>query len=87
MTLIAALHLVVPLILILWTWRRSYASISGLSVQVLVLMSYTTFIFLMGAWAYASFYLRYVILIVAVAVIIRSLVRVSNLPGGAGWRG
>ena len=30
MTLIAALHLVVPLILILWTWRRSYASIAGI---------------------------------------------------------
>jgi biotin carboxyl carrier protein len=80
MTLIATLHRVVPLILILWTWRRSYGSITALSAQVLVLMSYTVFIFLMGTWAFANFYLRYAILILAVAVIIRSLMRVSNLP-------
>lgn len=80
MTLIAGLHMVVPLIFILWTWRRSYASIAGLSLQALVLLSYTAFIFLMGSWVFASFYLRYAILILAVAVIIRSLTRVSNLP-------
>ncbi len=79
-TLIVMLHLVIPLILILWTWRRSYSSITALSVQVLVLMSYTAFIFLMGAWVYASFYLRYAILTLAVAVTIRSLIRVGNLP-------
>ena len=80
MTLIAGLHLVVPLILIVWTWRRSYASITALSIQVLVLMSYTAFIFLMGTWVFASFYLRYAILILTIAVIIRSLMRVGNLP-------
>jgi hypothetical protein len=80
MTLIAGLHLVVPLILILWTWRRSYASITALSLQALVLLSYTTFIFLMGSWVFASFYLRYAILILAAAVVIRSLMRVGNLP-------
>jgi biotin carboxyl carrier protein len=80
MTLIAALHLVVPFILILWTWRRSYASITALSLQALVLFSYTAFIFLMGSWVFASFYLRYAILILAAAVIIRSLMCVGNLP-------
>jgi len=80
MTLIAGLHLVVPLILILWTWRRSYASIAGLSLQALVLLSYTAFIFLMGSWVFASFYLRYAILVLAAVVIIRSLMRVINLP-------
>jgi len=89
-TLIAGLHLVVPLILIVWTWRRSYASITALSIQVLVLMSYTAFIFLMGTWVFASFYLRYAILILTIAVIIRSLMRVGNLhffvtPHFLGW--
>ena len=80
MTLIAGLHLVVPLVLILWTWRRSYASIAGLSLQALILLSYTAFIFLMGSWVFASFYLRYAILILAAVVVIRSLIRVGNLP-------
>ncbi len=80
MTLITTLHLIVPLILILWTWRRSYSSITALSAQVLVLVSYTAFIFLMGAWVYASFYLRYAILILAVTVVLRSLIRVGYLP-------
>lgn len=80
MTLIAMLHLVVPLVLIVYTWRRSYTSMTALSLQVLVLASYTAFIFLMGAWVYASFYLRYGMLILAAAAIIWSLIHVKKLP-------
>jgi hypothetical protein len=80
MSIIGALHLVVPLTLILWTWGRSYNSVAGLAVQLLVLISYTAFIFFLGSWVYASFYLRYAILIVAVTVVIRSIIHVKNLP-------
>ena len=55
-------------------------SITALGVQVLVLVSYTTGIFLMGSWVFASFYLRYVILILAIAVVIRSFMGLSGLP-------
>ncbi len=79
-TLVGTLHLVVPLVLILWAWGTSYASIMALAIQVLVLISYTAFIFLMGSWVFASFYLRYVVLILAIAVAIRSLIHVRNLP-------
>ena len=80
MVLIATLHLIIPLLLILWTWGRSYTSITALGVQVLVLGSYTAFIFLMGWWVFAGFYLRYVILILAVAAAIRSLMLIGSLP-------
>ena len=80
MALIATLHLIIPLLLILWTWGRSYTSITALGVQLLVLGSYTAFIFLMGWWVFASFYLRYVILILAIVAVIRSLMRIASLP-------
>ncbi len=37
--LIVILHLILPVSLALWTWEKSYASLTGLSIQVLVLMS------------------------------------------------
>jgi hypothetical protein len=80
MALIAILHLIIPLFLLLWTWGRSYTSITALGVQLLILSSYTAFIFLMGWWVFASFYLRYVILILAIAVVVRSLMHISSLP-------
>lgn len=79
-TLIVTLHLVVPLALILWTWIRSYTSIAAWGLQVLVLISYTAFIFLMGSWVYASFYLRYAILILTIVVAIWSFMHIRSLP-------
>jgi hypothetical protein len=91
-TLIVMLHLVVPLALILWTWVRNYASITTWVAQMLVLVTYATFIFLMGSWVYASFYLRYTILILTIVAAIRSLMHARGLPLFAtphfsGWAG
>ncbi len=80
MTLIVMLHLIVPLALILWTGARSYASLTTWGFQILVLISYTAFCFLLGSWVYASFYLRYAILILTVVVTIQSFMRVKSLP-------
>ena len=80
LTLIGGLHCLIPLTLIMWTWGRSYTSISSGCIQLLVLISYSTFIYLMGSWAFASFYLRYLILIMTVAVSIRILVHIKTLP-------
>lgn len=80
MILIGSLHLIVPLGLIVWAWERSYASIAALTVQVLALVSYTAFIFLMGSWVFASFYVRYGVLILTAAVVLRSLMHAKNLP-------
>jgi hypothetical protein len=79
-TLIVMLHLVVPLALILWTWIRSYTSLAAWGLQVLVLISYTAFIFLLGSWVYASFYLRYAILILTIVAAIRSFMHIRSLP-------
>jgi hypothetical protein len=80
MLLIASLHLIIPLALIAWTWGRSYTSMVAWAVQVLVLLSYTAFIFLMGAWVFASFYVRYAVVVLAVATLVKSFIYVRNLP-------
>jgi hypothetical protein len=92
MTLIAILHLIIPLVLILWTWEKSYTSTMAWAIQVLVLVSYTVFVFLMGSWAFASFYLRYAILVLAIASALWSLMYVKGLPllvkpNFSGWIG
>ena len=78
--LIVTLHLLVPLALIVWTWIRSYAGITAWGVQILVLLSYTAFIFLLGAWVYASFYARYAIAILAIVTALWSFIRIKSLP-------
>jgi Peptidase family M23 len=78
--LIVMLHLVVPLALILWTWIRSYSSITAWGVQILVLISYTAFIFLLGAWVFASFYVRYALLILTIVTAVCSFMRIRGLP-------
>jgi len=80
LVLIAVIHLLVPVALILWTWRRSYTSVTGWGLQVLVLASYTVFVFLLGSWAFASFYLRYGIVAIAIAASIRSFLNLRGLP-------
>ena len=80
MVLIGSLHVIMPLVLIVWTWGRSYTSITALAVQLMVLISYMAFIYLMGSWVFASFYVRYAVLILAITVLIWSLVRARNLP-------
>jgi hypothetical protein len=90
--LIVMLHLVVPFALIVWTWIRSYTSITSWAIQVLLLISYAVFIFLLGSWVYASFYLRYAIILVAIATAVWSFIRIRNLPlfitpNFAGWVG
>jgi hypothetical protein len=80
MALIAALHLIIPLVLIVWTLARSYTSAVAVIVQILVLVFYAVFIFLMGSWVYASFYLRYALLGVSIAVALWTLLRIKGLP-------
>lgn len=79
-TLIVMLHLVVPLALILWTWIRSYSSITTWLVQMLILISYVSFVFLMGSWVYASFYLRYMIVILTIMATLGSFMHARGLP-------
>lgn len=92
LTLVVVIHLLVPLALALWTWLRSYTSVTGWGLQVLVLASYTVFAFLLGTWAFASFYLRYAIVALSIAAAIRSFLKIGGLPsfveaGFWGWIG
>jgi hypothetical protein len=80
LVLIGGLHFLVPFTLIFWTWARSYNSISAMGLQLLVLISYTAFIFLMGSWVFASFYVRYLVLILTIAAAILVLLNITRLP-------
>jgi hypothetical protein len=80
LALIVVIHLLVPLALVLWTWRRRYTSVTGWALQISVLGSYTGFVFLLGSWAFASFYLRYAIVLLAIVASIRSFLNVRKLP-------
>jgi hypothetical protein len=80
MTLIGILHLIIPFVLILWTWGGSYTSTMAWAIQVLVLVSYTVFVFLMGSWAFASFYLRYAIVVLAIATALWAIIHTKGLP-------
>ncbi|HVP18986.1 MAG TPA: M23 family metallopeptidase [Spirochaetia bacterium] len=53
---------------------------AAVDLQTLVLLSYVAFIFLAGSWVFASFYLRYAILVLAVLAIVRSFARAYALP-------
>ena len=77
--LVSSIHWAIPLILIVWTWRKNYASAASWIMQVVLLASYTTFVFLMGTWMFASFYLRYMIVALSIAAAIRSFLKIRPL--------
>lgn len=77
MILVVSLHLILPLAFIVWTWGRPHASFAAFIVQGLVLVSYATFIFFIGSWAFASFYVRYA---VPIAALVRSSANAEGLP-------
>jgi len=77
--LVSTIHWVIPLILIVWTWRKSYSSGMGWIAHAALLASYTIFVFLMGTWVFASFYLRYMIVALSIAATIRSFWKIRRL--------
>jgi hypothetical protein len=77
--LVSTIHWVIPLVLIVWTWRKNYTRRMSWIMQGVLLASYTTFVFLMGTWMFASFYLRYMIVALSIAAAFRSLLRIRRL--------
>ena len=79
MTLVLAIHLLLPIILIGSLWVRDYGSIASWLIQLAVSGSGIAAIFLMGSWAFASFYLRYVQVGLFVVAALLSFFRVRYL--------
>jgi hypothetical protein len=77
--LVSTIHWVIPFILIVWTWRKNYTGWMSWIMQAVLLASYTTFVFLMGTWMFASFYLRYMIVALSIAAAIRSFLKIRRL--------
>jgi hypothetical protein len=84
--IVAAIHLCIPLVLIAWTWWKRYTSMTSRLLQALLLASYTAFVFLMGSWMFASFYLRYTILLLSIAALIRSVLKAGSPDRPPLWR-
>jgi hypothetical protein len=76
--LVSVIHLIIPLVLIGWTWRRSYTSLTTGVLQAVLLASYGAFVFLMGSWMFAGVYLRYIIVVLSAAAIIRSFLKTTR---------
>jgi hypothetical protein len=90
--LVSVIHWVIPFILIVWTWRKNYTGWMSWVMQVVLLASYITFVFLMGTWMFASFYIRYLIVVFSIAAAVRSFLRMGRLrpfvrPGFWTWIG
>lgn len=92
MTLLLVLHILIPIILIVWTWKKQNHSMMGWLFQILTFALYFVFIFLMGSWALVSFYLRYAFPALFIIAAIVSYLRAKDLPfraetGMMGWIG
>jgi hypothetical protein len=85
--LISSLQILIPAALILWTWKGTYRSVADWALRTCVLVAYVLFIYLAGSWAFASFYARYALCLLALAAILRSSFHLKDLPlwygGGA----
>lgn len=80
MTLILITHLLIPVVLIYWTWTRQNLSRMGWLLQILTFALYLVFIFLVGTWAFVSFYLRYAFPALFIIAGTRSYFRAKELP-------
>lgn len=74
------LHIVVPGLLVTWHFLVPYGSVLDWAAVTLVLVSYVLFIYLVGSWAFASYYVRYALALASTAAVLLSLVGLSGLP-------
>jgi hypothetical protein len=77
--LVAVLHVFLPVALVTWRFIAPYRSMIDWAATTLVLASYVLFIYLTGTWAFASYYLRYALLLVSAAAVLRSLPQLTGL--------
>jgi hypothetical protein len=78
--LISSLQILLPAVLILWTWMGPYRSVVEWALRVCVLVVYVAFIYLAGTWAFASFYVRYTVVLASLAAVSRSGLYLWDLP-------
>ncbi len=91
-TLLLGTHILIPLVLIYWTWTRQNRSRLGWLLQILTFGLYFIFIYLVGSWIFVSFYLRYALPVLFIFLMITSYLRAKELPflvkkGTMGWMG
>ncbi len=77
--LLAGIHVLVPLVLILWTWKKQNRSMLGWLFQIATFSLYFVFIFLAGSWTFVSFYFRYSLPVLFIIAAIVSYSRTKTL--------
>ncbi|MEJ2013769.1 MAG: hypothetical protein P8X64_16295 [Anaerolineales bacterium] len=76
--LVAVLHVFLPVVLVTWYFIAPYRSMIDWASTTLVLASYVLFIYLTGTWAFASYYLRYALLLVSATAVLRTLPQLTG---------
>ena len=80
MFLVAALHILIPALLVFWLWTGDFGSVTDWAARILFVASYVLFIYLIGSWAFASYYVRYALVLVFLAALLRSFFDLAGLP-------
>jgi hypothetical protein len=79
MLLVALLQIAIPTALVIWHGKGPQRSVVDLALKTLLLVSYTLFIYLVGTWAFASYYTRYALVLVVMVAVLRSLLHLGGL--------
>ena len=82
-TLLLGIHVFIPVLLIVWTWKKRHSGMLGWLLQIFAFGSYFVFIFLAGTWVLVSFYLRYALPALFIVAAIVSYSRIQDRPLGA----
>jgi hypothetical protein len=78
--IVVLIHYVIPMALIAWLWVGESESKFSWSVKTVFVATYLILIYFIGFWGFASFYVRYLWLLLFVLAVIFSYLKVSGLP-------
>ncbi len=73
-------HYAIPLALILWLWAGKARSKFSWSVKTLFAAAYIALLYFIGFWGFASFYVRYLWVLLFVIAGISSYLKITKLP-------
>ena len=77
--MVISIHYFIPLVLIIWLWAGKSRSKFSWSVKTVFVATYLILIYFIGFWGFASFYLRYLWLLLFVVAGIFSHLKVRGV--------
>lgn len=73
-------HFVVPATFLVWLWKRRYQSKFDWLVMMLLVGSYTYYLFFTGDWYWFGYYLRYILVLGFAVAALKALIVSRHLP-------